>query len=273
MAQRLAAVRTRARPRRVRGGEHDGGTGGRTGTGGPTGPTGPTGPAPSVLVAGGRAGPWTVEVRSDRTLGTGIASLAVHVTGEGGAVVADASLAVEARRPATGLVAPVTNGPWIGADGAYHLDLSIAEAAPAAAGWTFRVEVTRDGERAVATFAGIPVVDRRLAGTFTNGDTTSILAVRFEAGLRVGSNPITVTLHEVRPGAAAVPVEGAAVHVEPYMPSMGHGSTGSVDPVPTGTPGTYAGSLFFSMAGDWDTTVTVARAGSEVGRVIVAVVF
>ena len=152
------------------------------GPGGSTGPTGPTAPSPSVLVAGGRAGPWTVELRSDRPLGTGIASLAVHVTGEGGAVVADASLAFEARRPATGLVAPVTNGPRIGADGAYHLDVSIAEAASVAAGWTFRVEVTRAGEQAVATFAGLPVADRRLAGTFTDGDKTTILAVRFEAG-------------------------------------------------------------------------------------------
>ena len=156
-----------------------------TGPSGPTGPTGPAGPAPSVLVAGGRAGPWTVELRSDRTLGTGIASRR-SVTGDGGAVVADASLAVEAHRPATGLVAPVTNGPRIGADGAYHLDLSIAEAAPAAEGWTFRVEVTRAGEQAVATFAGLSVVDRRLAGIFTNGDTTFILAVRFEAGLGWG---------------------------------------------------------------------------------------
>jgi len=243
------------------------------GPGGSTGPTGPTAPSPSVLVAGGRAGPWTVELRSDRPLGTGIASLAVHVTGEGGAVVADASLAFEAHRPATGLVAPVTNGPRIGADGAYHLDVSIAEAASVAAGWTFRVEVTRAGEQAVATFAGLAVVDRRLAGTFTEGGTTSILAVRFETGLRVGSNPITVTLHEAWPGAAAVPVADATFHVEPYMPSMGHGSTGSADPVPTGSPGTYAGSLFFSMPGDWETTITIVRAGSEVGRVIVAVAF
>ena len=240
---------------------------------GPGGSTGPTGPAPSVLVAGGRAGPWTVEVRSDRPLGTGIATLAVHVTGDGGAVVSDAVLAFEAHRQATGLVAPVTNGPRIGADGAYHLDLSIAEAASASAGWTFRVEIARAGEQAIATFAGLPVVDRRLAATFTEGDTTSILAVRFESGLRVGSNPITVTLHDVRSGAAAVPVGDATVHVEPYMPSMGHGSTGSVDPVPAGSPGTYAGSLFFSMPGDWDTTFTIARAGSEVGRAIIAVVF
>jgi len=243
------------------------------GPGGSTGPTGPTVPSPSVLVAGGRAGRWTVEVRSDRSLGTGIAALEVHVTGDGGAVVSDAVLAFEARRPSTGLVAPVTNGPRIEADGAYHLDASIAEAASVDAGWTFRVEVTRAGEQAVATFAGLPVADRRLAGTFTEGDKTTILAVRFESGLRVGSNPITVTLHEVRPGAAAVPVEGATIHVEPYMPSMGHGSTGSADPVPTGTPGTYAGSLFFSMPGDWETTFTVALAGAEVGRVIVAVVF
>ncbi len=236
-------------------------------------PTAPTDPAPSVLIAAGRAGPWSVEVRSDRALGTGIAALAVRVSAEDGTAVTDASLGVEAWRPATGLVAPVTNGPRIGADGAYHVDVSIAQAASAAEGWTFRLEVTRAGERAVATFAGLAVADRRLAGTFTNGGTTSILAVRFENALRVGSNPFTVTLHEAPPDAPALPVEGAAFHVEPVMPSMGHGSSGSVDPVPTGSPGTYAGSLFFSMPGDWETTITVSRAGAEVGRVVVTVFF
>ncbi len=272
MAKRLAAVGL-ALVLAACGGSTTGDPDAGAGPGGSTGPTDPTLPAPSVLVAGGRAGPFTVEVRSDRALGTGIAALAVHVTGDGGAAVTDAALAFEAHRPATGLVAPVTNGPRIGAEGAYHLDVSIAEAASASEGWTFRVEITRAGEQAVATFAGLPVADRHLAGTFTNGDATSILAVRFEDGLRVGSNPITVTLHELRPGAAAVPVEGATFHVEPYMPSMGHGSTGSADPVPTGIPGTYAGSLFFSMPGDWETTVAVSRAGSEVGRVAVTVFF
>ncbi|MEY2668188.1 MAG: YtkA-like, partial [Pseudomonadota bacterium] len=85
---------------------------------------------------------------------------------------------------------------------------------------------------------------------------------------------ITVALHELAPGSALpVPIGDATLHAVPCMPSMGHGSTGTVDPVPTGTAGIYAGSLFFSMPGDWETTFTVTRGGSELGRVPVTVFF
>jgi YtkA-like len=251
-----------------------GGTGGPTGPTGPTGSTGPTGPAPLVPVAEGRAGPWTVQVQTDRTLGTGLVALSVRVAGADGIPVTDAVLAFEARRPASGLVAPVSNGPRPGTDGAYHLDLSLAEAASATDGWTFRIEVTRSGEVATGTFPGIAVVERDLAGKFAHGDRTIVLAVRFEAGLRIGSNPILVALHELAPvSGLPVPIGDATLHAVPYMPSMGHGSTGTVAPVPTATAGVYAGSLFFSMPGDWETTFTVTRAGSEIGRVAVTVVF
>jgi hypothetical protein len=248
-----------------------GGTGGTTG---PTGSTGPTGPAPLVLVAEGRAGPWTVRVQSDRSLGTGLVALSVRVAGADGIPVTDAGISFEARRPASGVAAPVSNGPRPGTDGAYHLDLSLAEAAPATDGWTFRIDVTRSGDVATATFPGIAVAERKLAGTFAHGDRTIVLAVRFDAGLRIGANPITVALHEFAPGSGLpVPIGDATLHAVPYMPSMGHGSTGSVDPVPTGTAGVSTGSLFFSMTGDWETTFTVSRAGSEIGRVAARVVF
>jgi hypothetical protein len=54
---------------------------------------------------------------------------------------------------------------------------------------------------------------------------------------------------------------------------MGHGASGSVAPVPTATPGEYRGSLAFSMAGDWETTFTVSRAGAVLGRPVVTVYF
>jgi hypothetical protein len=48
------------------------------------------------------------------------------------------------------------------------------------------------------------------------------------------------------------------------MPSMGHGSPGSVDPAHTAL-GRYAGQLSFSMPGDWETTLTVSRGGAVLG--------
>lgn len=247
------------------------GTGGSTG---PTGPAGPIGPTPLVLVAEGKAGAWTVQIQADRLLGTGLVPLSIRVTSAEGVAITDASLTLEARRPASGLVAPVSNGPRIADDGTYHADVSIAEAASAAEGWVFRIEVTRSGETASATLPGVPVLERHLAGTFAGEGGTVVLAVRFASGLRTGTNPITVTLHQVVPGSGRTePVVDATLHAVPYMPSMGHGSSGSVAPVPTGTPGVYVGSLFFSMAGDWETTFVVERGGAEIGRVAVTVVF
>jgi hypothetical protein len=54
------------------------------------------------------------------------------------------------------------------------------------------------------------------------------------------------------------------MHLEPWMPSMGHGSPGSVDPAHT-TLGRYAGQLSFSMPGEWETTVTISRGATTVG--------
>ena len=249
--------------------------GGSTGPTGATGPSGGSGPAPPVLVASGRAGPWTVELRSDRTLGTGIAAIAIHVGEAAGTHAPDVSVAFEAWRPATGMLAPVVSPPRPGTDGDHHVEVVLAEASPAEAGWSFTISVTSPGEEsATVTFPGVPVVERRLAGTIRQPWATLVLGVRFDAGLKVGSNPVTVALHEILPGVSgAAPVRDATIHVEPVMPSMGHGSTGSVDPVGTGTPGVHAGALFFSMPGDWETTFTVSRGGVEAGRVVVAVYF
>jgi hypothetical protein len=117
-------------------------------------------------------------------------------------------------------------------------------------------------------------VDRRLAGLLATDGGTLVLAMRFDGALRVGENPVTVSLHELPPGGgAAGPVEDAALHAVPVMPSMGHGSTGTVDPVPAGAAGIYAGSIAFSMPGDWETTITVRRGGVDVGSVVTAVFF
>lgn len=82
-------------------------------------------------------------------------------------------------------------------------------------------------------------------------------AVRFEiafdpepptAGLVVAS----VVLTDL---ATDDPIEGAAVTVEPYMPSMGHGS-GEVIVSEEGD-GLYLAQWSFSMPGAWEVEVTV----------------
>ncbi|HET8723162.1 MAG TPA: hypothetical protein VFM53_03085 [Anaeromyxobacteraceae bacterium] len=248
---------------------------GPTGTTGGTGPTGPTGTTGApVVVASGAAGAFQVTVRSDRAPGTGIASLEIAVaTG----AVAPAAVAVDlsAVRPASGLRAPVVSGPSPVSPGVYSAALAFAEAGSGGQGWTLVVGVTPEGgARAEVAFTGIAVVERRLAGLIRTGDRTLLLAVRFDGALRVGLNPVTVSLHAVDPaGGAPSPVSAATLHAVPVMPSMGHGSTGTVDPVATGVPGLHAGAIAFSMPGDWETTFTVGLDGAEAGSVATLVYF
>ncbi len=255
-----------------------GGAASTSGAPGPTGPTGPTGPVVPglpVLVASGQAGACRVEVRSDRELGTGIATLGVVLAGAGGAGVPDATVTVSAARPATGTPAPIVAAPARGADGVFRVDAAFVEASPATGGWRLEVRVFRPGRPAeVATFDGIPVVERNLAAVLPVEGGRVLVATRFASGLQVGSNPIALSLHEVPGGdGVAAPVVDAAIHAEPWMPSMGHGSAGSVDPVATGTAGVYEGALVFSMPGDWETTLAISRGGAEIGRAAIRVFF
>jgi hypothetical protein len=137
------------------------------------------------------------------------------------------------------------------------------------------VGVARPGQPAVeARFAGLAVQERGLARSFAAGGRQHLLAARFEAGLSVGLNPVVVALAASDDGGATwAPAAGAALGVEPFMPSMGHGASGSVAPTPAGPPGRYRGEVAFSMPGDWEITFPVALGGVEVGRPAVVVWF
>jgi hypothetical protein len=227
------------------------------------------------VIATGMAGAWNVVVGSDRALGTGLAAVAIRVTDPGGSPVTGAQVTFGASRPSTGAIAPVPVAPHPDGNGNHLLEVALAEVASAADGWVFRVGVSVPGGPAgAAIFPGLPVVERGLAGLVTQEGESIVLAVRFEKGIAVGLNPVHVSLHAIGSGATfAVPIADATLHVEPFMPSMGHGSQGSVDPVATSSPGLYAGSLSFSMAGEWESRFTVLRGGLQVGTVTIRVVF
>lgn len=245
---------------------------------GPTGPTGPTGGtgavATGVVLGSGRAGAWTVELRSDRPLGTGIAALDVRVGGPGGAPVSDAAVTLTLARPSTGAVAPLLSSPAAAGTGAYLVDAVIPDACPDATGWQAVVDVERAGETGRATISGIGALERGLARAIETPGSRLLVAVRFPSALQAGSNPVVVSLHEaLSNGPGWRPVADAVLHAVPWMPSMGHGSVGTVDPAPTPVAGAYAGSLAFSMPGEWETTFTILRSGTQVGQVAITVQF
>ena len=68
------------------------------------------------------------------------------------------------------------------------------------------------------------------------------------------------------------PVDDAAIALDPQMPSMGHGSPGSVSPTLTSL-GRYTGKLSFSMPGEWETKITLTRGGQPLGSVTLKTTF
>jgi len=67
---------------------------------------------------------------------------------------------------------------------------------------------------------------------------------------RVGSNEMTVMLHESSGFFTFSERDSAEMHIRPWMESMGHGSPNNVNPISIGG-GYYKGNVNFTMSGEW----------------------
>ncbi|MEH0158458.1 FixH family protein [Limibacter armeniacum] len=82
----------------------------------------------------------------------------------------------------------------------------------------------------------------------------------------VGSNEIVITVHKMMPMDTMegmemehngfMPVNDLTVEFQPWMPSMGHGSSNNVNPIALGD-GHYKGTVNFNMTGDWELKLKV----------------
>lgn len=238
--------------------------------------------APKTSVATATAGNLSVELLTDTRLETGMTPIYVKVTTASGQVVSDAAVTFRPVMSMTGGTshgAPVIGAPAAGADGLYHCDVVFQMATSAMGSWSATVGVTPAGSAAVeASFPTLPVADSGRAKTFSYTDpvtsavTKYVASLNLEAAPRVGLNPVLLTLHRMQDMMTFAPVDDATLVLDPQMPSMGHGSPGSVNPTLT-SAGVYAGQLSFSMAGDWVTTATVSRGGVAVGAPTFATTF
>lgn len=245
--------------------------------------------APKTSVATAAAGDLTVELLTDTRLETGKTPIYLKVTTATGQLVTDAAvtfkpmmaMAATATTPAVSHSAPVVGTPIVGADGLYRCDAVFQMPSSEMGSWSAIVGVQRPGmpEPAVATFDPITIADSGCAKVWIHTDpatsvqTRYVMSMDFVAAPKVGLNPVVVTLHTREDMMTFPPVEGATFTLDPQMPSMGHGSPGSVNPTPTGVPGVYEGQLSFSMTGPWETTVTVRRGDVVVGTQKFSVTF
>ncbi|HEU4382835.1 MAG TPA: FixH family protein [Anaeromyxobacteraceae bacterium] len=219
-------------------------------------------PTSKVSLGSATAGGYTVELFADEALGTGLNAVHARVTSGGtGAAVTDAAVAIvpmmdmgtmQHSCPVSGPMA------WDASVALYGANLVFQMAGT----WTATVTVTRPATPPVdVAFPSLPVVDTGCAKTFTVAMAKYVLSMNYVTPPVVGLNPILVTLHSTTDmGMTFAPVDDASFALDPQMPSMGHGSPGSVAPTLV-ADGVYQGQLSFNMRGDWETTVAVTRGG------------
>ncbi len=233
-------------------------------------------------IASASAGDLAVDLLADGPLGTGLTSLYLEIATAQGTPVTDAAVAfVPVMSMSTGMnhSGPILGPPALGSDGLYRVDVVFIMASTDVDTWSAAVAVARPGAEPVqASFPLLTVADTGRVRTFTYTDPVSAVATKYVSSLNfmaaptVGLNPIVFTLHYKQDMTTFPSVDDAQILLDPEMPSMGHGSPGSVDPTLI-APGRYQGQLSFSMAGEWQTTVTLERAGATIGAPVFATTF
>jgi hypothetical protein len=226
----------------------------------------------SVAVAS--AGDLTVELLTDSKLQTGMTPVYLKIAGATGELVRDAAVTLTPMMAmSTGMnhTCPVMGAPTLASDGVYVTNVVFLMPTSDAGSWSATVDIARpDGSAAQAVFPVLDIADSGQLQMFTYTDPVSAVVTKFITSLnfvtqpRIGLNPIVFTVHRRQDMMSFPSVDDAVIALDPQMPSMGHGSPGSVNPVLT-SPGRYEGQLSFSMAGEWQTTATITEGAVAIG--------
>lgn len=232
-------------------------------------------PTAEVAVASGEAGGYAVRLLAAGPLQVGLNTLALEVRTAAGEPVPDATVELLPLFTAGAVRhrCPVMGPSGAGAGWPYALR-AVFQVPSGAGSWSAEVAVTRAGTTVTVPLSALTVAaGKDLARAFPSTAGGYVLALEFLAPVAVGLNPVAVTLHETGDGGMTfAPVTDATLALDPQMPSMGHGSPGSVDPTLV-EPGGYEGRLSLSMTGAWEITVTARRAGAVVGAPLFSVSF
>jgi hypothetical protein len=216
-----------------------------------------------------------VDLYTATRLETGLVPIYVKVTTADGQVVKDATVTVAPWMDMGGGMghgAPMIGAPERFEDDYYACGVVFPMASMPAMGatpakqWSLKVTVQRPAAAPVeASFAELHVEDSGRMKSVTDASTGAryLVSLALEDSPKVGLNPVSITVH-TKQGTAFAPVDDVDVSLDPQMPSMGHGSPGSVAPTLTRS-GEYEGQLSFSMTGEWETTVTLSRSGAVIG--------
>lgn len=124
--------------------------------------------------------------------------------------------------------------------------------------WTIRATVhneTADIITHVLVPVRVAVGDEVKTVDFPDG-SGMVVTVMSHPDWHVGMNDVSLLVHASPDGVNYATVDSADVKLTPSMPSMGHGSSGNIDPKPQGM-GLYKGAVNLIMSGEWALDVHV----------------
>lgn len=221
-------------------------------TGNNTGDTGDTGGG-RLAIASETDGALTVEVWADEALHVGLNAVGFRVLGADGAPVDGLTLA---QAPLMDMGDMVHSCPYtqpVGAgDGWYESGVVFIMGGT----WANTVTISGGATGEVA-FAALDVGETGMQTTLMAGGAMWMVTFDIAGEPVVGDNPFVLTVHAMMDPLTFPPVPDLPITVEPFMPDMGHGSEGNIDPVYVGE-GRYEGTAVFSMGGAWEVTFEIA---------------
>lgn len=91
---------------------------------------------------------------------------------------------------------------------------------------------------------------------FVYNDKSYYLVLHSPLSPKVGKNNFILKSYAMEDMMTYSTVNNLEIEAEPFMPSMGHGSNGNVNPTNT-NDGIYTGTVNFSMTGDWEIRLIV----------------
>jgi hypothetical protein len=137
--------------------------------------------------------------------------------------------------------------------------------------WTLGVSVhnhstDKEGEVNFNIMVDNPAVSSLSVFTSQTPDSTKyVLALIQPSAPKVGINDIEFTLNRKESMMSFPAQDSCSIEINPEMPSMGHGSSGNVNPVGIGN-GHYKGKVGFSMTGEWKINVVVKKNGATISK-------
>ncbi len=103
--------------------------------------------------------------------------------------------------------------------------------------------------------------NRLISTSLANDTTTTIfMSIVVPTKFKIGINDIEFSLHSMKSMMEFPPVEDLSIEIEPYMPSMEHGSPNNVHPVHI-SDGHYQGKVNFTMSGLWHVRIRLYKDG------------